>query len=152
MRLILIILFCCVSVFSQTNTKTDKKSDTKIDEKEFTKSFAEIILKEANWVKVTSGSATDFYVDTTHLKREKNSVNFYIKSDKRGNLVYTTLSGDCQNDIYSMSITFQQDVDEELKMLPLPRDASGMSIAKDGTVMFEMLNYACTEGAKKKQE
>jgi len=143
MRLILLILFCCVSVFSQT--------DTKIDEKEITKSFAEKTLKDANWVKVTSDGSVDFYVDAASLKREKNAVDFYVKLNKRGNLDYTLIAGDCQTDVYIIRFGFSQVVDEELKFIP-PLPTGGFGSAKNGTVMVEMLNYACTEGAKKKEK
>jgi hypothetical protein len=148
MKLILLILFCCVSVFSQTDTKTNEKPDTKIDKEAFTKNFAEKILKEAKWAKVITASSTDFYVDTTFLKRVKNSVIFYTKIDKRGNLMYTKLSGDCQSDFYLMKYSIQHDVGEELKM----DIGLGYGTAKSGTAMFEMLNYACTEGAKIKEK
>jgi hypothetical protein len=148
MRLILLILFCCVPVFSQTDTKTNEKPETKIDKVAFAKKFAEKILKETKWAKVIATNSTDYYVDTTFLKREKNFVLFFSKIDKRGNLLYTEVTGNCQTDSVKMQYSFEQNFGEELKMEISP----AYFITKSGMTWYEVLNYACTEGAKKTEK
>jgi hypothetical protein len=151
MKLLLLaaLLISTISVHSQT---TKEPTDAEID-KFALEEFSEGILKEAKWVEVAKSVSREiFSVDTESLRREKNRIEFYAKIDKRGNLKYLKFEANCLTDSFRVDVFgFVQEVGEPLRVI-----RGGVSVdstfggAREGTTMEAMIEFACTEGAKKK--